>query len=197
MVIPLTQEHLSAVVALHQRVLGHTLNARVGRNFLYKLYQATITHRPNGAGFVVTDDQHTIIGFITCCLDHQALQQYIMTCLGWRDYAQLLWFFFCHPWFIGTVLRRQGFDQYLLRHFPQPLSMVLTLGVDPHHQGKGLGRKLIAAVDTYMRQQQCTSYYLDTEVTNQTALHFYHTIGFMTVAQCYGNVIMRRDLLSG
>lgn len=71
-----------------------------------------------------------------------------------------------------------GFITFMQRATYKPHEIkVMSLGVDPRHQGCGLGRILMSSIfkidPTIMRIFLCT------RVTNQTALAAYHAWGFM------------------
>lgn len=55
---------------------------------------------------------------------------------------------------------------------------LLTVAVDPKHQGKGYGRKLIEHLIEYSEAQEAESIWLEVRASNQGAYHLYESLGF-------------------
>lgn len=58
---------------------------------------------------------------------------------------------------------------------------LLTLAVDPMQQRTGLGRKLMARIETLARDHNCASIVLEVAETNTAARALYETFGFAEV----------------
>lgn len=52
------------------------------------------------------------------------------------------------------------------------------LAVDPVYEGKGLGRRLMAAAEQLLRQRGCPKINLQIRRSNQQAIGFYRAVGF-------------------
>lgn len=193
MIVPLTEEHLTATIALHRQVLGDTLNASVGTWFLTKLYQQLLKYQPNSFCFVYLQDKQ-VLGFISGCSDYTTLNTQMMASLSLTDKLHLGVFFICHPWKITALLHQLRFGNYLKRILPQPNSYILTLGVAAHTQGQGIGRQLMNYVKNTLLTAHQPSLYLDTKTTNTQALRFYQKNGFTVIGEQYGNTLLRADL---
>jgi len=57
-------------------------------------------------------------------------------------------------------------------------SEILTLGVDPRQRGRGIARRLLAAVLLEARERACSLLYLEVAVDNEAALALYRRSGF-------------------
>ena len=55
---------------------------------------------------------------------------------------------------------------------------VLNITVDPEHQGKGLGRKLLQYVKTELSKKSIISIFLEVRESNRNALALYESEGF-------------------
>lgn len=75
MIQKLTKNEIESVIDLHLRVLGNTLNSRVGPWFLKKLYGVIEGSIDNGYCFIYIES-HEIIGFISFCLDREQLEKW-------------------------------------------------------------------------------------------------------------------------
>lgn len=185
------QSDIPAVVQLHRTVLGHTLNARVGAWFLIHLYEQLLSADNNGYGFVYKE-QGQVLGFVSVCLDYVALNKRIVDSFSWQKKFKLAWYMSTHPKKIVQFWRKMQFGTLLQSLLPQPTPYVLTLGVDIHQQGKGIGKYIMQAVEDYFRQHACSVYYLDTEEANAPAVAFYKKNGFTVVDVKDGNVIFQK-----
>ncbi|MDP3970715.1 MAG: GNAT family N-acetyltransferase [bacterium] len=193
MVLPLKKESISKVVDLHKQVLGHTLNARIGSWFLEKLYEETMLAKENGRCFVSFEDEK-VVGFVSICLDYEALSSRIMSSLTLVQKIKVSIFMGSHFWLIPDFFKKQLFSRYIKANMPQPYPMVLTIGVDSNQQGNGIGKQLMHEVKTSFRKHNLTEFYLDTEETNEQAIGFYKKIGFDEIARKYGNVVLQYKL---
>ncbi len=57
---------------------------------------------------------------------------------------------------------------------------LLILAVDPVHQGKGLAKKLLSAMEEQLKQH-CTTMFLEVRCSNDTAIGLYEALGFNEV----------------
>jgi [ribosomal protein S18]-alanine N-acetyltransferase len=63
---------------------------------------------------------------------------------------------------------------------------VLTIGVDPASQGRGVGRALLAALIDAARQRRCADLLLEVRADNRPALRLYESYGFERIARRRG-----------
>lgn len=190
MIQRLTESTIGSVVELHRRVLGHTLNAQIGSDFLRRLYVATNSSIDNGFCYIFMDENR-VLGFISFCLDHARLETEIMGSLRFKEKAMIFRSLLCRPWLLPVLLRQQLFSKYVGRHYSQPYATILTLGVSPDAQGRGIGRKLVDVAREAVRRRGAEELFVDTEETNVQAALFYRNYGFQQVAAKYGNIVLR------
>ncbi|GAA2243385.1 ribosomal protein S18-alanine N-acetyltransferase [Rarobacter faecitabidus] len=62
--------------------------------------------------------------------------------------------------------------------FDGEVTQIMTVGVDPHHQGRGAGRRLIEALIARSREVGASAVLLEVAVHNEAALHLYASYGF-------------------
>lgn len=55
---------------------------------------------------------------------------------------------------------------------------LLTIAVNPAHQGQGYGRKLLQELHDYLAENQAEQWFLDVRVSNFKAIKLYESIGF-------------------
>jgi mycothiol synthase len=66
-------------------------------------------------------------------------------------------------------------------HEPEPLGEIYVIGVDPDHQGTGLGRALVLAGLESLHERGITTGMLFVDSTNTPATKLYETLGFTVV----------------
>ncbi len=79
---------------------------------------------------------------------------------------------------------------------------IATLYVQPRHQGRGIGRELLAEVLLRCQMRGIEAVWLTVNAENTPAIGFYHALGFCTVGRTdfvldgrgYPNEVLRRDL---
>lgn len=55
---------------------------------------------------------------------------------------------------------------------------LLMIAVAPTQQGRGFGRKLMAAIHQFLQQQQAEQWFLDVRESNSKAIGLYESMGF-------------------
>lgn len=184
-------KEIQEIIALHQQVLGHTLNAQLGSEWLVYLYEQTLKASRNGFIYVFIE-QGNILGFISGCINHAELNKQIMDNLRLSQKFKIICFFLRHPFKLLKFFQNIKFSSYLEKKYPAPYSTILTLGVDPNQQKKGIGRELITAVLQHLQAENIKDVYVDTERNNFRAQNFYLKVGFKKVAEKLDNVIFRK-----
>ncbi len=185
---------LRDIVKLHQAVLGYTLNAKIGDWFLIYLYDSLLK-QPELNIVLVAKEGDKIIGFISATTDYGATNRYLMESLALKDKITIFWFILSHPNRLIEFIKQRQFSSFLLYQFTQPLCSILTLGVDQHQQGKGIGKKLINTLITVLRPHGVQRVMLDTKQNNTQAIQFYKRYGFKEQDRIFGNLIFSLDIV--
>ncbi|MFH1457245.1 MAG: GNAT family N-acetyltransferase [Patescibacteria group bacterium] len=190
MIIPLTENKIQEVVALHQKVLGHTLNSRIGSWFLKKLYMQTIKAENNGFGFIYMEN-NKVLGFISFCIDQEKLSNKIKQSISFKNKLKLFSFLIFHPNLINKFIKNIFFGNFIKNNFKKPYTIILTIGVHSNTRGKGIGKKLINKCQEVLKNKNINTIYVDTEITNKIAIKFYQKIGFQIIKKKFNNVILK------
>jgi len=71
--------------------------------------------------------------------------------------------------------------------FDGEVTQVMTIGVDPAHQHRGIGRALLDALINESRRLTAKEMFLEVAVDNDSALNLYHSVGFtpLTIRKRY------------
>lgn len=84
---------------------------------------------------------------------------------------------------VHLVTSATGFA--LLQILP-PEAEILTIAIDPVHQGKGFGRALLVAAMSRARDAGATRLFLEVDAVNMRARRLYETTGFTETARRTG-----------
>lgn len=190
MIQGLTKENIEAVINLHEKVLGDTLNSRIGSWFIKRLYLITTNSVDNGFCYIAIEDNE-VVGFISFCFDHAKLEKEIMNSLNLAEKTAVAILLLSRPWLLPALIRQQAFAKYLKNNFIQPYASILTLGVSPKAQGRGFGGQLLDKAKEAIRDRSGKELFVDTEEKNIKAAAFYQKNNFQQVAVKCGNIIFK------
>jgi ribosomal protein S18 acetylase RimI-like enzyme len=73
-------------------------------------------------------------------------------------------------------------------------AVLTAIVVDPATQRKGIGRALVVAFETYLKNAGVDVYKLDTQTMNKRARTFYEDLGFLEAARRADSVVFVRRL---
>lgn len=180
------ESDIADVSALHIRALP-TVSARIGAEYLTRLYRTLLDH-PELHTSLVAREGARCIGAITYTrnlrrtttllpLTAQTIRMIMSALIRSRITLGELW----ETWYREFRLNRQGIDPY---------QTILTLFVDPSKKRRGIGKKLFSALLPHVPKH--VSLYVDTERVNTSAQKFYTSVGFTNYRSFGTTMIYRR-----
>jgi GNAT superfamily N-acetyltransferase len=110
----------------------------------------------------------------------------------WAGLRLLTW-----PPLLASYVSRQIYDRHCRATYGEPFPLILTVGVDPLTQGKGIGQLLLSEAEQFYQRSGLKKYYVDTQARNTGAVKFYTQSGFESREVVNGNVLLCRELKSG
>lgn len=189
---PMEREDIPAVVTLHRRFLGYSVNSLLGPAHLAYLYEFM---RSDPESIVlVARCRGDIAGVVSATLDPESLAKRLMGGLGVAGWLGLLLRLLARPgallkWFAGRDLGRP------VSYENRPVVPCLTaIAVDGRFRKAGIGKSLVTGVEDFCRNRGYGSFRLDTLADNDTSRKFYERLGFVEVEQRGENVILVRVL---
>lgn len=191
-VSPLNDRLLPRIIDIHIEGLGYTLNSRLGREHLRFLYESMASDARSYVGVALMEGQAA--GIVSGTLDEDGLKSRLMSSMGASRLAGLGLRLLTRPGLIAQWL------QSFLIAWPvycdgEEVSPVLTaLAVSPECQGRGVGQRLVGALEAFFGSNHVHRYRLDTLITNSRARGFYDRLGFSEVARRMGSIILVRTI---
>lgn len=175
-ILTFAPSHAPAVARLHRQAIRTGFLSRLGPRFLTELYKS-IGCSPYSRIFVAFDrDMQKVIGFAACSLNTAAMYRHILKRRG------LLFFFLLLP---------RAFRPENLRYICEtlfypaaagpktgPQAELLSIAVSDDSRGKGVGRELLNALESYLREKGVTSYKTVTFSADNDSNAFYKKCGF-------------------
>lgn len=201
-IVPATTQHLDAVVdifaaAFYDSISFFTpldLKIKVALKDFFQLLLSVF-----GSGFMVAVEKGQVLGYIVMAPDIRRL---------WL--AAILSGFFLklaartigrtYGVSLATIYKIVKNKLYYMRFeiATDSCGQLLSIGVAPEHQKKGIGRKLIAAGISYLIAHDVSRIKLEVRPNNASATHLYTDFGFRPVGQAkdlQGNwIIMVKEL---
>jgi ribosomal protein S18 acetylase RimI-like enzyme len=189
---PITEADIPHVVRLHQRVMGYSVNARLGNAHLAFVYRATAA-LPD-ALVCVAEDDGVVVGAVSASLDEAVCARALVRQMGMAQRITTAVRLCCTPSVWPTVWAARRSAQPVIHDGASVAACLTSIVVAPDAQGRGIGRTLIATVDAFMRAHGLQCYRLDTRVSNRGARAFYTRLGFCEFEQRGCDIIFIRQL---
>jgi len=133
-------------------------------------------------------------GFISLTQNRSEINNRVNQFLGFAEKLRLTLFVLLHPRTINELYNKIRLDHYIAKNYKDTYPSILTLGVSPKSQGRGIGRTLILRADKYFKEQGLSEYFVDTELENKGAIQFYLKLGFRPIATIAGNIILEKNI---
>jgi len=183
---------IARIVALHHAVMGYSVNALLGERHLAFVYRATAA-LPDA--FVrVALDGITVVGAVSATLDEDRAARALLQRMSLQQRIFIALRLLCSPACWRALWRARCASQPVVVDGAPIHACLTSIIVDPHAQGRGIGRALVAGVDDFMRQQGVSCYRLDTRAANSGARAFYTRLGFHEHEQRGLDIIYLRKL---
>ncbi|MFH1445958.1 MAG: GNAT family N-acetyltransferase [Chloroflexota bacterium] len=189
---PLEEKYLDKVVRIHQDVLGYTFNSRLGYNHLAFMYRIMARFDEAYVRVAFVEDQP--VGVISGTLDVDKTRSVIFRSFKRSQWMNLAKHLLKRPsliaeWWKGNMIGRTVYFE----GFPVK-AILTTIAIDPKHQGKGIGKCMVNALESYFKLRNIQYYLLDTLSKNIGAREFYKSLGFQQVEIRADSIIFVKGL---
>lgn len=188
---PMLLPDIPVVVAIHRRVLP-TVTSRMGPLFLEFFYR-TLLNQPLLHHALVALHGKEVIGAISATGDARHTQRLLTPLLSNpKAMLQLLTALFQRRVTLAELYERIVTERDILKRYPHRYQTILTLLVKAKWQRKGIGAKLLAALEEPLPVG--TRLYVDTEASNSVAQSFYKLQGFRRQAAIRSSVVFSKKI---
>ena len=181
-------DQIKEVARLHQKLLGLTLNNRLGNEHLEYVYETTIKHKSSKIAIATLNEK--IVGHIVLSIDPSGLRKTLLKNCSLRRLAKISFKLLINPSLFYQYLDNRKLEKpiYYEGSIIEPLLAVIA--VDKGWQGLGIGTKLIDYANQYFSSNNCFIYKVDTLLTNRVSRLFYSKIGFIELEERGKNIVL-------
>ena len=186
----LKKKDIPLVVDFHRKAIGYSLNARLGKKHLAKVYDSV--RISNLAIVNVVEVDGKISGVVSATTNPDKLSAEII-----KSFSQKLLLAInltIRPWLLFNVLEHFRMASPVIYNDTLVNSCLTVIAVVPESRGKGLGKKLITSIESFFISQNINCYRLDTFKTNTNARTFYKKLGFVEKEQKGRNIILIKEI---
>lgn len=191
-VSPLNDRVLPRVIDIHLQGLGYTLNSRLGREHLGYLYESMARDRRSYVGVALVAGQPA--GIVSGTLDEDGLKSKLLSAMGSSRLARLGLRLLTRPGLMVLWLQSIRIARPVYSDGEEVIPVLTALAVSPECQGRGVGQRLVRALETFFRSNHVHRYRLDTLISNSRARSFYDRLGFSEAARRMGSVVLVRTI---
>ncbi len=186
----LKKEDIPLVVDFHRKAIKKSLNTRLGKKHLAKVYDSV--RNSNLAIVNIVEVDGKISGVISATTNQKKLSAEII-----KTFSQKLLFainLIIRPWLLYNVFEHFRMTSSVVFNNVLVNACLTSIVVTPESRGKGLGEKLIASVETFFKSQNINCYKLDTFKTNAIARTFYKKLKFIEIGKVGKNVVLVKEI---
>tara|TARA_B100000886_G_C20376342_1_gene471919 strand:+ start:171 stop:776 length:606 start_codon:yes stop_codon:yes gene_type:complete len=184
----LKSNQIGEVVSLHQKLLGLTLNNRLGNEHLEYVYETTIKHKSSKVAVATLNEK--IVGHIVLSIDPLDLRKTLLKNCSVSKLVRIIFKLLINPSLFYQYLDNRKLEKpiYYEQNIIEPLLAVIA--VDEGWQGLGIGSKLIDYAERYFSSNNCFVYKVDTLLSNRVSRLFYSNIGFVELEVRGKNIVL-------
>jgi len=190
----LDEQHLSAIVDIHQSVLGYTLNSQLGKAHLASMY--SYMARSPGCCVLVAFDGETPIGLISGAVDFDQVRLGLLREFTPQKWATILLAMVKNPLLIGEWIKSSVVGKPVFFSKDIVNAILTTIAIKIDWQRRRIGKLLIGSLEEYFLSQRVKVYRLDTLVSNDEARSFYKKIGFQEVERRADSVVLIKRIIN-
>lgn len=185
---PLRDADLPAVVTLHRRRLGYSLNSRLGRGHLAELYH--FVGGMSDAAVRVAEVDGVVVGVVSAALAPERVMRDFLMSRSPAGLVRLGLRVLGHPGALVEAWTTRALARPVRWHGHAVEPCLTAIAVDEQAIRAGIGRALVAAVADFCREQGRPTFRLDTRADNVDARAFYRRLGFVEVETRGANIIL-------
>ncbi len=191
-IAPMQQIHVPLAAGLHHQIFYMTLQSRLGIPFLEDVYGALLLD-PSSSCWVMLAGEDRVVGIMAASRSMGATYRHSQRNILWRDKLIAI----LH---IATSWRDLKDYLEILRlklrasFRKDPYGVILSLGIHPAWQGKGLGRQFLAEADAFFAQQRMTVYHVDVHAGNERSIAFCRKNAFIEQTRIGNRLIFERSI---
>jgi ribosomal protein S18 acetylase RimI-like enzyme len=195
-IVTFAPSHAWSVACLHRQAIRTGFLSRLGPGFLAALYKSIGRSPYSRISVAVDQDIQKVVGFAACSLNTAAMYRHILLRRGLFFFFLLLPRIF-YPENFKFICETLFYPQKGKKKAPVPngkagpQAELLSIAVSDDSRKKGVGRDLLNALESYLKENRVTSYKTVTLSTDSDSNAFYKKCGFLFQKEIahHGNIL--------
>lgn len=176
MIKPLELKHIPQVAKIHVRVLKQDFLPSLGTDFLEILYSGVIKN--NEAFGFVAEEKNKVIGFV---IGTKNMDRFFKTALT-ANLLKLV-YLMAIKLLSRPALIKKTLETFLYTKKDKgPKSELVVIAVLDKWQGKGIGKKLVKSLETFLKKIKISKYKV-TVYADKKAVKFYSKLNYSKLAE--------------
>ncbi len=189
---PLEDQFLDDVIRIHQTGLGYTFNSRLGKRHLAFLYRAMSQDSLCYVGVALL--QNRPIGIVSGTVDPDSIKSRLLKKITLYEIGNIALRLSLQPALAIALWKSYKIGGPVYLETQKVQAILTAIAVDPEFQALGVGKQLVAALETFFAKREIPAYRLDTLMSNQQAREFYKRLGFCTIESRADSVILVKEI---
>lgn len=176
MIKPLELKHIPQVAKIHVRALKQDFLPSLGTDFLEILYSGVIKN--NEAFGFVAEEKNKVIGFV---IGTKNMDRFFKTALT-ANFLKLV-YLMAIKLLSRPALIKKTLETFLYTKKDKgPKSELVVIAVLDKWQGKGIGKKLVQSLETFLKNIRISKYKV-TVYADKKAVKFYGKLNYSKLAE--------------
>lgn len=176
------------LATLHIKSLPDTISSKIGPFYLERIYKSIAKNSQTHLLLKAVDDDK-IVGAVCATSDLKRFQKDVKRQLSLKDYTKIFFAVISFRITIIDLLRRIRFEESLNKSYNKNYCSIVIFFVNEDFRRKGIGSLLIKRVLS-VYQGKVENIYVDTLISNKTAIRFYQSLGFKQVKNIDDSTLM-------
>ncbi len=189
---PMEDADIPAVVELHRRFLGYSVNSRFGAAHLSYLYK--ITRDDSSSMVLVAICGGEVAGVVSATLDPERLMRRLLRSLSLLGWLRLFSAVLANPLVLLEWFESRDLGGPAVNEGRVVAPCLTAIAVDNRFRKAGIGKALVAGVEDFCRSEGYDAFRLDTREDNETSRIFYKRLGFYEVEKRGKNIMLVKML---
>lgn len=183
------EQALFQVAKCHSKCLSQTSSSRAGLDVLVEMYRS-IYRDPNSTILIGVEGTR-VLGFLAFTKAYRQTEKMTIQVLPKWMLLKLSLFNLLSP---SHSLARLAWNAMIP---DENCGYIMTLGILPECRKYGVrGTDLLRYAESILQSLRITNMMVDTEEKNEKALRFYEKNGYQTVREKFGQILMKKELIS-
>lgn len=187
-ILPMEKADIQTVVELHRRLLGDSVNSRLGPGHLAYIYE--VASEDPSSMVMVAHQQGVCAGVVSATVDPEELKRRLLRRLTVFGWMKLFFNILRHPSALAAWFDSRDLGRPVIYAGVEVKPCITAMAVDNRFRNAGIGRALVSSVEDFCRCKGYSAFRLDTREKNEVSRIFYKKLGFVEIEKRGKNIML-------